>query len=469
VITRIARKEFVELWRDGRFRASAVVILVLVAAALAGGWRHASRIAAEHDEARRATRTQWLNQPAKNPHSAAHYGVYAFKPQTPLAAVDTGIDAYVGVAAWLEAHRQNEFRFRPAADRASIQRFGDFTAATVLQTLLPLVIVLVGFAAFAGEREAGTLRQIVSMGVPLPVLMTGKAVGVGAAIALVVVPAVALGAVAVSWSNVSEVWDGDGARTAALAVVYAAWAAIWIGGTLAVSAAARTARRALVSLLAAWMGITLVAPRLASEIAAVVHPTPSAAEFQRGLDADLADRKTVEARLEQRRRELFARHGVTSEDALPINFSGISLQEGEEHANEVFDKHFGQLYGAFERQNRLAQYAGFVAPSLALRSLSMGLSGSDFAQHRHFATAAEAYRRDIQRAMNGDIARHQKRGETYLASRTLWAEVPDFDYRAPSAAWVAARQWPSLVAIAGWLVLAGAAAWLAARRSRVVA
>ena len=112
---------------------------------------------------------------------------------------------------------------------------------------------------------------------------------------------------------------------------------------------------------------------------------------------------------------LFARYNVTSVDALPIAFSGVSLQQGEEHGNEVFDKHYGTLFDTFQRQNNVFQLRGLAAPKLALRAISMGPAGTDFAQHRHFITAAEEYRRAIQRVMNEDIQVHQKRRQTYLA------------------------------------------------------
>jgi ABC-2 type transport system permease protein len=464
VVSRIVRKEVTEMWRDGRFRLSAIVIVGLTLVALAGGWRHAARIAAEHEAARQATREQWLNQKPKNPHSAAHYGVYAFKPQTALSAIDSGIDPYVGVAAWLEAHRQNEFRFRPAADRAAVQRFGDLNAAFVLQTLVPLMVILLGFGAFASEREDGTLRQLLSLGLSPARLAAGKAGGVALALASVLVPVAVLGAVAISWTSVSELWSMDWSRTLALMLVYTAWTALWIGVTLLVSMRSASSRTALVGLLTAWMAVTLIAPRLVSEMAARVHPTPSAAEFQQALDAELADRRGVEARLAERRRELYARHGVSSDEALPINFAGVSLQEGEEHANDVFDRHFGGLYDAFERQNRFAQLAGFLAPSLAVRALSMGVAGSDVHQHRHFAQAAETYRRSIQRAMNDDIARHQKRGEAYLAGADLWGSVPEFDYQAPALGWVLGEQARAVAALLTWCaVLAGVAFVVAAR------
>ena len=185
MIARIARKEWLDLARDGRFRTTAAIVMVLLVAALAAGWRHHSEVRRQHDSAARATRTQWLNQGSKNPHSAAHYGVYAFKPRTQLSMVDSGVDPYLGVAAWLEAHKQNEFKYRPAQDRTALQRFGEMTAAEVLQLLVPLLIVLLTFGAFAAERESGTLRQLASLGVPLQRLAAGKALGIGAALAAV--------------------------------------------------------------------------------------------------------------------------------------------------------------------------------------------------------------------------------------------------------------------------------------------
>jgi ABC-2 type transport system permease protein len=45
----------------------------------------------QHETTRRATREQWLTQGTKNPHSAAHYGVNAFKPKMPLSLADRAL------------------------------------------------------------------------------------------------------------------------------------------------------------------------------------------------------------------------------------------------------------------------------------------------------------------------------------------------------------------------------------------
>ncbi|MBM3807800.1 MAG: DUF3526 domain-containing protein [Acidimicrobiia bacterium] len=450
MISRIARKEFLELTRDGRYRILAGVVLVLSLLSLAVGWNNYSSLSKQHETAQAATRTQWLAQDKKNPHSAAHYGMYAFKPKSQLAMVDTGIDPYVGVAVWMEAHKQNDFKFRPAQDRTAVQRFGEMTGAEVLQVLLPLFVVLMTFSAFTAEREQGTLRQLMSLGVSPRMLALGKAAGVALALAIVLVPATVLGVVAFMWTTESGLLAGDAGRVAWMIAVYLVYFATLIAIGLAVSAATRSSRVSLLVLLAFWFANSLLATRAAADLAGALHPTPSAVQFQRALEEDLSDQQAVAQRLEVRRAALFKEHNVDHVDALPIAFSGISLQEGEEHANEVFDEHFGRLFNLYEQQNRVLQAAGMAAPMLAVRSLSMGLAGTDFNQHRDFVAAAENYRRDIQRVLNADIAANQKKGQVYLADRSLWEQVPEFEYTAPPTQWVLGNYITSLIVLIAW-------------------
>jgi ABC-2 type transport system permease protein len=465
--SRIARKELLDTLRDGRFRVLATVVLAISIASLAAGWKHYRDVQAQHEQARQATRAQWLNQPKKNPHSAAHYGVYAFKPKNRLSMVDTGIDPYVGVAAWLEAHKQNEFKYRPAQDRTALQRFGELTAAEGFLVLLPLFIVLVTFNAFSGEREQGTLRQLLSLGVRPRDLLAGKALGVAGALALVLVPATIVGVIGLALTTEFGALANDASRTLILGLMYLLYFATLVALGLGVSLRAKSSRAALVILLALWFGNSLLASRAASDLAGALYPTPSAAAFQAAMARDLSDARDIEQRLQRRREELMRRYNASTMDAVPINFSGISLQEGEEHGNEVFDKHFGGLFETYAQQNRVQQWAGVAAPLLPMRTLSMGLAGTDYAHHRAFVDAAETHRRMMQRVLNSDITEHSKPGEVYLAGNDLWNRIPDFVYDAPAVSWVLAQNTLSLLLMVGWLAGAIVFASTAARRVTV--
>ncbi|MBL8962069.1 MAG: DUF3526 domain-containing protein [Gemmatimonadetes bacterium] len=461
MIARIAAKEFTDTLRDGRYRWSAVIVLTLLAAALGAGYRNWRDVAAQHDRAAQEMRAFWVNQPAKNPHSAAHYGLWAFKPRTMLSMVDQGVDPYVGVASYLEAHKQNEFRFRPAMDATATQRFGQWTAAGILQVLLPLLIVVLAFPAFAGEKELGTLRQLVSLGVPPAALAGGKALGIAAALGTLLVPAAILGSIALVLGAAEGTMALEWPRVALMALSYLGYFAIFVAVSLVVSARVSSSRVALLVLLAFWAANSLVAPRVFSDVARRAAPTPSAFEFLAAMDADLKkgiDGHSPSERTEALKQEVLAKYGVSSVDSLPVNFDAISMQRGEEDANVVFDKHYGALYDAYQRQNRIHQFGAVAAPLLAVRSLSMGLAGTDVEHHRAFAQSAESYRRMLIAKMNGYMAEHSRTGDwDSTAPTSLWAEVPPFEYEAPRLAQAVAAHWPAVWLLVGWVLVAAGA------------
>ena len=464
----IARKEFTDMLRDGRFRWCSILVGALLLVSLGHGWVRAREAQQELAAAQATAREHWESQGEKNPHSAAHYGIYAFKPRLALSFVDEGIDPYAGTSVWLEAHRQNDFLLRPAQDATAAQRVGALTAAQVLQHLVPLLIILLTFGALAGERERGTLRQLLSTGIGRRELAVGKSLGIAGALALLLVPAAVVGAAALVVGSPGPA-SSPLARGAVLAGVYLAYFTAFLALSLAVSAWARSSRTALVILLGVWVMNGLVAPRVAVDLSKWLHPTPSAVEFARTMERELASgvddiSRPDRAALTER---LLAEYGVERVEDLPINESGIYLQESEEFGNRIFDRNYGALWDTFERQGSVHETLAVAAPLLAVRTLSMGLAGTDVEQHRHFATAAEAYRRELMRRMNGDLAENSRSGEVYLAGPELWAEVPPLEYDAPSLGWVLGNRILSLVVLGIWLAGTVVAAVLRVRRAEV--
>lgn len=473
MILRIARKELIEMLRDGRFRWATAIVLSLLVAALVAGWKHYSDINSQHEAARRTTRDHWLTQTEKNPHSAAHYGIYAFKPRLLLSLADRGVDPYTGVTAWLEAHRQNEFRYRPAQDSTALQRFGELTAAAVLQLLLPLLIILLSFSAFAGEREQGTLRQLMSLGINKRDLALGKATGVAAALALLLIPATVIGITAMALAAENGDLRASAGRVSLMGAGYLLYFGIFVALSLAISARAKSSRTALVILLGFWIVNSLIAPRAASDITKRLHPTPSAFEFASLIDKDIRNgldgHNPADRRSEELRARVLAQYGVSRVEDLPVNFDGIALQGSEEYGNLVFDKHYSELWSAFGRQNDVYQSASIFAPMLAVRSFSMGMAGTDFEQHLDFQRAAEDYRRMFVKMMNDDMTVNSKTNSwgTYLKGRELWQQVPDFNYTAPGAGWALSNHLWSVAMLALWFVAAAAAAIFSTKRIKV--
>jgi ABC-2 type transport system permease protein len=284
-------------------------------------------------------------------------------------------------------------------------------------------------------------------------------------------PAALIGAAATLFGSLREL-PPTLARFTVLALAYFAYFSIFALFALAISARARSSRTALVGLLGFWVLNCLIGPRLASDWSKRLYPTPSALEFQQRIDRalqlglngdDPADRRAAE--LERR---VLAQYGVSSIKELPVSIDGIRLQEGEEYGNRVFDKHFADLWNAYRKQTRVHELGGVVAPMLAVRSLSMGLAGTDFEHHRHFASAAEQYRRQLVKQMNDDMTINaDTAGFAYTAGEELWSKAAAFSYQPPGLSWVMRQHEPAVLVVAGWLLLAALLLTLEIRRLRI--
>jgi len=455
----IAVKDATEIWRDGRFRWAAGLLFLLIIAAVAGGVHNQSQIARQHADAQRAERDVWLDKGDMNPHAAAHYGAFVFKPVQPLSAIDPGLDPFVGVFVFLEAHKQQLARHRPIEDATPTRRLGQLTPASTALVLLPLLVVALTFSSFAAERESGTLRPLLAMGVSRTSLLAGKAVGAMLPLTAVIVPATLLGAVLVFWNAPLDPEAPIMARAIAIGVVYLVHTLIWVAIGLAVSARARTQGAALVVLLALWFANAFVMPPLAMAVAKWIDPSPSAIEFA----ASIADEKDTWPTWDARVERVMARFldGEFESTMAPANVEVVALLESEADETALYDRKFAELFQRYQLQGRSYERIGAIAPTLAARTLSMALAGTDDAHDREFAAAATRYRTAMLTTLNSELASSGRLNTfDYTRGRDLWEQVPAFDYDVPSARWaIAQRAWSAGVLATWLLAMAIAATW----------
>lgn len=454
MIVRIARRDFLELFRDGRLIGAGAVVLMLLITALAVGWQRQVESRAERVVAQKLDYDDWLAQPERHPHDAAHQGLHVFKPEMPLSMIDPGITPYVGSTHWLQAHRQSEVKFRPAQDATGLQRFGSFSAAWILQVLGPLLVIVLGFNAFTAEREQGTLRQLVSLGVPLRRLMAGKALALGTALLTLLIPFGIAALIAVVHGTPPDQRSDAGLRLLLLGLGYALYLGIFVGLVLAVSAFARSSRVALTVLLGLWIGIAILAPRAVADASRSWFPTESRRDFNARLDADLGERY-------QRAWDSYFgdNAGTPFGHEVPLSQWGKALQIHDQAGYEIMDRHFAALWDAYSHQQIAQERFGALVPTLAIRAYSMRIAGTDFDQHRAFSVAAEQHRRRMQDVISHDLVAHaDHRGEqhfSYRAGADLWRQVPPFEFHPADASESLAGSARS----AGVLVIALICAW----------
>ncbi len=379
-------------------------------------------------QAQQGEQQRWLSQGAKNPHSAAHYGVYVFKPLSPLAALDPGIEHYVGSSVWLEAHKQNDFVYRPANDEPGLARQFALSPAFVMQVLAPMALLFLGFGMFAAERENGTLGSLRINAAPLGAIALARG-AVLLCLGLVMVLPACVAVAALHWGlEARNPFSDAGARALLFGAAYLVYLCTWCALITAVSALAPGMRASLAVLIALWAGCTLVLPRVALELAQGVAPLPSMQSFRQQMEQELG-MPDDPAEAERHKRAILREYGVSDVRQLSVNWSGISLQRGEDHGNRVFDAHYGKLFGAMQRQSEAAAWAGWLSPTVALAALSGAAAASDTAHHVQFVYGAEAQRRAMQRVLNASITRHPDRdGKKVDGDRALWSAMPPFRF-----------------------------------------
>jgi len=381
MIRTILLHELTALRRDGRLWAATWLAVALFIGLGAAGWQGYRQDKAEREHFVSRAREQWEGQGARHPHRAASFGQYLAKPELPLALFDSGIKPTTGQALWLEAHKRSSFTYAPAEDAGLSSILGLNSAAKVVQLLGALVVVLIGYASVARERETGTLRLVLAQGVAPWRWFAGKALALGVAIAALAVP-MALGAVGLCLAADFSAFTADVAARAALLVLgYAVYLAIWLGGSIAVSCWAKSSRGALATLLAIWIGAAVISPRVASTAASAVAPVPSKLEFDAAYQRDHSQgfdgRPGWGEQLRALQKETLDAYGVDKLDDLPVGFSGIRMHAMDEWGNEVNDRHQLRLEAIYTRQTHLHLIAALLGPVVPMRAISQGLSGTD--------------------------------------------------------------------------------------------
>jgi ABC-2 type transport system permease protein len=472
----IARKEFTEIIRDGRFKWTAIIMIMLLLTALATGWQKYTAYSEMQAAAQGETNHQWLKQGDKNPHSAAHYGNYAFKQAGPLSFFDNGIEPYTGNLLFMEAHKQNLAISRPANDSSAISRFGDLNGAMILQVLMPLLIIFLGFTAFSGEKERGTLRQLLSMGVNQRDLLWGKAIGIGGAALLAIAPCIILGALVLSILQISHTADNVAARIALMTLIYTGYGLVFLFLTLGVSALSSSPRTSLIALVGFWAFSVFMVPKSAAEISKAVYPSPSFGEFSATMKADQVrglDGVPTAAKFGKYVRDLMKEYNVDNPTKLPMYFPAVRMQKLEEFDHEVFDHHYNGLRNTYRDQRRLQDAFGILAPLMPLKSLSMGLSGSDLLHHDRYTRSAEEHRRMMVSRMNSYLSKAAvdlngvSNSSNYMtADEKVFAIVPPFEYTPPTLAEVINEYGSAFLILAAWVLASILFAAISVSRAR---
>ena len=459
----IAKKEFRGLTSSSLFKGLALVAWLFYFFGLFNGVTYFQENTETRTHAQEESYQQWLNQEDKGPHSAAHYGLYAFKPVPALSIMDKGMEDFLGSATWLEAHNQNEVMMRAVDDGNSLIKYNSVTVGFLWQFLLPLILLILTFNAVTKEKENGTLTMLLSTGTSGRYILMGKVMGILKAFMLYIfIPQVVILIITLLVTAGGGVSRELGFLTLVI-VFYLVLYFLIANLSVYLSAIFKTSSQVLIVSIGFWVVATFILPRLYGSIAKHMYSTPSSYEFTyivneqraKGMDG----KGSYEIFQQKLKDSLFAVYKVNKIEDLPIGFGGVALEYSEKRDYAAYDKNYGEVHQQFVKQDQLMNAGALFSPLLAMRNLSFGLSETNIYRHLDFTNQAEVHRRDIATKMNSDIVKYgSSKGKDekykYNAGKRLWKTVSNFDFKKPSFGEVIANQWLNIVALLAWLGLA---------------
>ena len=404
----------------------------------------------------------FVDQPDRHPHRMVHYGHYAFRTPSPLSTLDPGIDAYTGNSIFLEGHRQNSAMFADSREGTALTKLGSLTPAFIVQTLAPLLLILIGYSGISRERESQTLSYLLSQGTSGVTLIAGKGLALLSVVGLILTP--------LTVSALFTVAAGESLLAVVSFVVgYALYLTVWVLLILLASSVFSKNSGSFTALAFVWILLCIVMPRVASTSASTAVPSAGKIETDFAVKAQLRKlgdgHNANDPAFMQFKQSLLKKYNVKSIDELPVNFRGLVASESEAKLTNVLNKFAQQRMQAELKQTKVSRYFGWVSPMVAIRSLSMIVVGTSIEAHHRFLRETEQLRFDFVQGLNkvhveklsyqDDMNRNASTEATKQArvSAQNWQVLQNFTFNVDNAQVRAQRSIPAFLQLFLWIAV----------------
>ncbi len=445
-----------------------VVLLMLVLSALAAwsgmdagrDWRAQLEQSQTQSDLQRETLLGKIN--AGDGWSAAPYSAKGLivLPPAPLADLAVGrsdLDPRTGDATTF-GQSHTLFRDYQIASPLALA-LGRFDLAFVVQALLPLLIVVLGYGVLSEERERGLNRVLAVQGVPARRLLAAR---IFARAVLTLVPLlVVLALLLVPGGAALGAPLQRAPRFACALTLIAAYAAFWWALVAWISTWRLREGQTLLALLSAWVLLVLVVPALAALLTRSAYPAPSRFELIAAARAqEIAGTQRSEALLGE-----YAHDHPDMDAAASANLPGwaksvfVVSREVDERVAPVV----ARFDAALAAQQRAVERWQYASPALIVQRGLMAAAGTDERRQAVFRAQALDYFRDYR----------EHTGQMMLAGETLDADtlssLPRFVFVEPPLVETARRLTAPMLSLWVLALVLFVLAWRGAGHRRIVA
>jgi len=407
-------------------------------------------------------RKSWEDNPDKHPHRMAHFGSFVFRLQHPLRIFDSGIESYTGNAIFLEAHKQHTANFSEASLSTGLIRFGDLNIAMLLQLILPLIIFFIGYAAITSEKENGTLKIIYIQGTSIKEILFGKVLGLFLIASLFFIPSL-MSLWSISFLETHTINSTIILRSVLISVCYILFFFILCCITVIVSAKSKNSNNALLTLLGSWLLFFIIIPKTAQVLGNSMYPNVSKIEFSATIENKVLEygdsHDPNDPHFNKLKDSVLQANNVNDIKDLPFNYSGFLMYKGEAQTAKIYNAEHKKLIKTYRKQNSITNSLVLINPYLAIKNLSMSLSGTDFNTYTHFLTQTEKYRymqsqymNDLQMKFISNKAKSSE-GKVHVVKKEYWKSIPKFSYEFIPLLKTLYSQCLALISLSIWLVI----------------
>lgn len=328
-------------------------------------------------------------------------GSKAFRTPSKLSILVRGTDSAIGKGANINEDPNIVLRDSRFALNPVFAAFGEIDLAFIVSTILSLFALLFSYNAISGERELGTLKQVLSNSISRAAFIIGKSIGGLVVLAITfLLPLLIALTLLISFFNINfsaEEWAGIGL----VAMFFLLYLAVFYMIGMLTSALTRNSFVSFLLCLFIWVLSVAIVPRLAVEVAGWISPAPSIdkveaeraglrrtynAEVKARLTGYLEDiykkRPSDNFREERQRRDKLSREARKKAEKEAL--SAIADRE-----KEILDNyHRGQL-----RLINIGSSIARVSPTACINFAAGRLCGTDIGLQERFRSDLERYRK----------------------------------------------------------------------------
>ncbi len=381
----LVRKELLEQLLSLRFAMASIICLVVV---LSSTWV----LTKDYKEAQADYRTNIVlhkNQ-IEESNDLVDGGIKIDKPLNPMQIFFKGLDQELTATATVNSQSEPQFEADYEGNPV-IFLFPPIDLLFFIGVVMSLLAIAFSYDAISGEKELGTLKLLMSYGVPRDLVLLAKWIGGYVALIAPFLVSVLCGLVVdVLFPTVELRPQHWGALGLIMLCALLYLAAIYSLGIF-VSARTQLASTSITVLLMVWVLVVLVVPNTAPYIASQIHPV---------RDFVLIDREKYQIEHEEEKRfqkQWNEWEEKNQEAPNNIRWSTWPLMRRDQrlrlidHQDKINDQFLKQLDG----QIRLGQYLSRISPLSSFAYAASDLAGTGIADRNRFLKLLPEYRREI--------------------------------------------------------------------------